>query len=176
MQNVYISIFLSIPTTVLKLLIFQLLDDIVSLAKMDSKSKATVNAVCAAVLTEYGGNSYIFKKACTSAKKACELDPNTSHWFYIYSLALTTQRQFLQSHKSNPSENEINTIQQAIMLSDGKNTLFNYHRMILDRDTAIRYYHDNKNKHNNSWFEKNRQANKTIVQMVKYVNYKRYHI
>lgn len=144
-----------------------LLDDIIPLSNMDSKSRATVYAVRAAVFTEYGGSPHIFKKACNSAKKACDLDPNTSHWFYIYSLALTTQRQFLHSHKSNPTENEINAIQQAIMLSDGKNTAFNYHRMILDRDTAIRYYHKNKNNLDKSWIEKNWQANKTIVQMIK---------
>ncbi|XP_001944436.2 uncharacterized protein LOC100160066 [Acyrthosiphon pisum] len=144
-----------------------LLDDIIPLSNMDSKSKATIHAIRAAVFTEYGGSPHIFKRACDSAKKACDLDPNTSHWFYIHSIALTTQRQFLQSHKSYPTDNEINAIQQAIMLSDGKNTAFNYHRMILDRDTAIRYYHDNKNNHDKLWIEKNRQANKTIVQMIK---------
>jgi len=137
---------------------------------MDSKSKATIHAIRAAVFIEYSGSPHILKRACDSAKKACDLDPNTSYWFYIHSIALTTQRQFLQSHKSYPTDNEINTIQQAIMLSDGKNTAFNYHRMILDRDTAIRYYHDNKNNHDKLWIEKNRQANKTIVQMIKYVN------
>lgn len=144
-----------------------LLDDIIPLAKMDSKSKATVHAVRAAVFIEYGGNAHVFKRACNSAKRACDLDPNTSQWFYIYSLALTTQRQFLQSHKSNPTDNEKNAVQQAIMLSDGNNTVYNYHRMTLDRDTAIRYYHDNKNNSNKFWIEKNRQANRTIVQMVK---------
>ncbi|XP_025197328.1 uncharacterized protein LOC112596064 [Melanaphis sacchari] len=144
-----------------------LLDDIILLDNMDSKSKATVHAIRAAVFTEYGGSSHIFKRACDSARKACDLDPNTSQWFYIYSLALAAQRKFLYSHKSNPTENERNAIQHAIMLSDGNNTVFNYHRMILDRDTAIRYYHDNKNNRDKSWIEKNLQANKTIVQMIK---------
>lgn len=137
---------------------------------MDSKSRATIHAIRAAVFTEYGGSPHIFKRACDSAKKACDLDPNTSHWFYIHSVALTTQRQFLHSHKSYPTDNEINAIQQAIMLSDGKNTTFNYHRMVLDKDTAIRYYHDNKNNHDKLWIEKNLQMNKTLVQMIRYVN------
>ncbi|XP_026806570.1 uncharacterized protein LOC113549459 [Rhopalosiphum maidis] len=144
-----------------------LLDDIIPLAYMDSKSKATVHAVRAAVFTEYGGSPHVFKRACSSAKRACDLDPNTSQWFYIYSLALTTQRQFLQSHKSTPTDNEKNAVQKAIMLSDGNNTIFNYHRMILDRDTAIQYYHDNKNNHDKFWIEKNRQANEMIVKMIK---------
>ncbi|XP_022176758.1 uncharacterized protein LOC111038033 isoform X2 [Myzus persicae] len=144
-----------------------LLDDIIPLYNMDFKSKAAVHAIRAAVFTEYGGSPHIFKRACDSAKKACDLDPNTSLWFYIHSIALTTQRQFLRSHKSNPTDNEINAIQQAIMLSDGKNTAFNYHRMILDKDTAIRYFHENKNNPDKSWIDKNRQANKTIVQMIK---------
>ena len=145
------------------------MDDIVLLSIMDSKSRASIYAIHAAVLIEYENPSYL-KKACETAKKACGLDPKTSHWFYIHSIALTSQRQFLQSHKSSPTDNEINAIQQAIMLSDGKNTAFNYHRMMLDRDTAIRYYHDNKNNHDKFWIDKNRQANKTIVQMIKYVN------
>lgn len=135
---------------------------------MDAKSKAVVHAVRAASLIEYGGNTQYFKKACDIARKACDLDPNTSYWFYIYSLALTAQRHFVQSHKSSPTENEINAIQHAIMLSDGKNTAFNYHRMTLDRDTTIRNFHNNKNE--KYTFEKNLQDNQTIVQMVKYVN------
>lgn len=136
---------------------------------MDSKSRAAVYAVRAAIFNEYGGNASYYKKACSYAKKACDLDPNSSYWFYIYSLTLTAQRHFLLTRKSKPNENEINSIQQAILLSDGKNTLFNYQRMILDRDTAMSYYHENKNKKDKSVYQKNAQDNKTLVQMIKYV-------
>lgn len=145
------------------------MEDIESFANMNSRSKATVYAVRAAVLTEYGGNVKYFKKACECAKKACEIDPITPHWFYIYSRALTAQRHYLCSYKSSPTENEINAIQQAIMLSDGKNTFYNYHRMTLDRDIVIRKYHECTNKNDKVMIEKNLQNNKTIVQMIKYV-------
>lgn len=140
---------------------------------MDSKSRAAAHAIRSALLTEYGGNALNFKKACEYAKKACDLDPNTAHWFYIYSLALTAQRHFLHSIKSNPSENEIAAIQLAIRLSDGRNTFYNYHRMTLDKDITIYDYHNNINKKDKSMIEKNFQENKTIVQMIKYVVNKR---
>lgn len=136
---------------------------------MDSKSKATVHAVHAAVLIEYGGNSKYLKKASKCGSNACELDTNTSHWFYIYSLTLTAERHFLHSYKSCPTEYEINAIQQAIMLSDGKNVTFNFHRMTLDRDTTIYNFHNNTNKRDKCAMEKNVQENKKIVQMIKYV-------
>lgn len=137
---------------------------------MDSKSRAAVHAVHAAILNEYVGNPTFFKKATEYAKKACDLDPNTSYWFYVYSLALTAQRHYLHTRKSKPTDGEINAIQQAILLSDGKNTHFNYHRMTLDRDTAIRFYHDNKHVKDKSVYQKNVQDNKTLVQMIKYVD------
>jgi hypothetical protein len=95
------------------------------------------------------------------------LDPSSPHWFYIYAVALTKQRTFLHSYKSHPTENEINAIQHAIMLSDGKDTVFNYHRILLDKDTANRNYHDNINIKNNDMSEKNLQANQKIVDMIK---------
>lgn len=149
---------------------FQLLDEIVSFNNsMDSKSKATVHAIHAAVLMEYGGNVHYFKKASKCISKACKLDPNTPHWFYIYSLTLTAERHALHSYKSCPTEYEINAIQQAIMLSDGKNVFFNYHRMTLDRDTTVHNFHNNINKRDKCAMEKNLQENKKIVQMIKYV-------
>ncbi|KAL4131160.1 hypothetical protein QTP88_008504 [Uroleucon formosanum] len=144
-----------------------LLDDIESFANMDSKSRASVHAIRAAVLIEYGGNPIYLKKACEVAKKACDLDPKTSLWFYIHSLALTAQRKFLLSHKSSPTENEINTIRQAIILSNGTNALFNYHNMVLYRDTIVGNFHNNKNKNENSLLKKNLQENKKIVHMIK---------
>jgi hypothetical protein len=104
---------------------------------MNFKSRATINAISAAVLTEYGANNIIYlQKACNNAKIACDLDPITSHWFYTYSLALTANRQF--SHKSNPTKNEINAINQAVMLSNGENVLFNYHQLILCNYDIVR--------------------------------------
>lgn len=143
------------------------MDDIIPYTKLDLKSKASVQAVHAAVLTEYGKNAHHYKKACELANEACILDPNSSYWFYIYALALTTQRRYLYTYKSSPTDNEINAIQHAIMLSDGTNTVFNYHRILLDRDTAIRNYHNNINIKNKDVIENNFKANITIVKMIK---------
>lgn len=148
---------------------FQLLDDISSFANMDSKSRATVHAIRAAVLTEYGEDINYLKKACEFGKKACELDPNNPHWFYIHSLALMAERRFLCTYKSCPSKFEISAIQQAILLSDGKNVYYNYQRMTLDKDTIVDKFHRNENKHNKSVIDKNYQENRKIVQMIKYV-------
>lgn len=134
---------------------------------MDSKSRAAVYAVHAAILNEYDGNPTFL--APYYAKKACDLDPNTSYWFYIFSITLTAQRQYLQTRKSKPTEYELNAIQQAILLSHAKNTLYNYQRMILDRDTVINYYHNNKNKNDPLVYQKHFQDNQILVQMIKYV-------
>lgn len=136
---------------------------------MDTQSKAAVYAVRAATLTQFGVNGKILKKACEFAQKACVIDPITPYWFYNYSLALNAERHYLHTFRSYPTENEINAIQQAIMLSDGNNTSFNYHRMELDKDTIIRDFHTNSNKNDKVMIEKNYQRNKKIVQMIKYV-------
>lgn len=141
---------------------------------MDPKSRAAVHAVRAAVLTEYGGDAKYLKKACECAKKSCELDPNTSHWFYIYSLALTAQRQFLQSFKSSPTENEKNAICQAILLSNGKSATFKFHEMILNRDTIFGNFHNNKNRNDKFMIAKNLEENKEIVKAIKYAKTKDY--
>jgi len=134
---------------------------------MDSKSRAAVHAIRATVLIEYGGNVIYLKKACEVAKKACDLDPKTSYWFYIHSLALQAQRKFLLSPKSIPTENEMNTINQATLLSDRKNPLYNYHKMVLCKDNVVGNYHNNKNKNDKSFLKKNLQENKQIVHMIK---------
>lgn len=136
---------------------------------MDSKSRATIHAIRAAVLIEYGNPSYL-KKACETAKKACDLDSKTSHWFYIHSLALTAQRQFLLSYKSVPAENEINAITQANILSKGINVLFKYQEIVLFKETTVGSFHNNKNKNDKSLIKINLQDNKKIVNMIKYVN------
>ncbi|VVC40331.1 Hypothetical protein CINCED_3A024167 [Cinara cedri] len=144
-----------------------LLESITSFANMDPKSRAAVYAVHSAVLNEYYRNPTFLKKASYYAKKACDLDPNTSYWFYIFSITLTAQRQYFQTCKSKPTENEINAIQQAIVLSDGKNTLYNYQRMRLDKDTMINDYYDKKNKNDPLVYQKFVQDNQTLVQMIK---------
>lgn len=130
---------------------------------MDSKPRAAVHSVRAAILTEYGG--ICLKKACEYAKKACDLDPKTANWFYIYSLSLTAQRRFLHSYKSCPScpaENEIDSIQQAVMLSEEKNPLFIFHKTVIFKDIAMNNFHTDPNKSVTNLIE-----NKTIVQMIK---------
>lgn len=130
------------------------MEDISSFANMDSKSRASIHAIRAAVLIEYGDNFVYLSKACDMAKKACDLDSKTSHWYYIYSLALTAQRQLSSTHQLIPANNEINAIHQATVLSNGKNPLFNYHRLVID-DISI-----NKNE---------LLENKNIADIIKYV-------
>lgn len=134
---------------------------------MNSKPRAAVHAVRAAILTEYGGELTSFIKACESAKKACDLDPKTAYWFYIYSLSLTTRRHFLHSCRSGPAENEVNMIQQAVMLSEEKHPLFIFHKTIIYNDTVMNDFHTSSNKNDTKLIEKNLQENKTIVQMIK---------
>jgi len=128
---------------------------------MDSKSRASIHAIHAAVLIEYGNSSYL-NKACETAKKACGLDPKTSHWFYIHSLALTAKRQFLLPYKSVPAENEINAINQANILFNGINLLFKYREIVLLRETTIGSFYNNKNKKDKSFIK--------IIKIIKYVN------
>jgi len=135
---------------------------------MDSKSRATVLIIRAAILTEYGDNTYL-NKACECAKKACTLDPNTPHWFYIYSRSLTAQRHFLYTYKSCPTEFEIHAIQQANLLSNENNIYYNYQRMILNKETIVNQFHNNVNKHDKSEMDKNQQENRTIIEEIKYV-------
>lgn len=113
-----------------------LFKEIVPFDNMNNKSKAALIAIRAAILIEYGRSLECFKNASKYAKEACELDPKTSHWFHIYSLVLTAQRQFVYTHELYsterlllqknmlcPTENEINlAIQRAVSSSDGKNT------------------------------------------------------
>jgi len=138
---------------------------------MDSKSRASVHAIRAAVLIEYGDNLLYFTKACDMAKKACHLDRKTSQWFYIHSLALTAQRHFSNSHdKSIPANDEIKAIHQAILLSNRKNPLFVYHKLVIDRDSAVGNFYKNKNKiKDKSIFQKYLQGNRNTADMVKYV-------
>ncbi|KAL5239365.1 hypothetical protein ACI65C_006775 [Semiaphis heraclei] len=116
------------------------LKDICSFACVDSKSRASIHAIRAAVLIEYGENLGYVSKACGLSKKACAFDPNTSYWFYIHSLALTALRQLLL-YNSLPANDEIKAINQAIVLSNEQNPLFNYHKLFID----YTYYISKKN-------------------------------
>jgi len=128
---------------------------------MNTKSKAIINAIHTAILTEYGANNMIYlKRACSNANRACNLDPITSQWFYIHSLTLTAIRQFF--YKSNPNECEINAINQACMLSNGKNALFNHQQLILCKYDTVRNYNYEKK----SVIEKNQQ-HKICISIVK---------
>lgn len=140
---------------------------------MDSKSRASVHAIHAAVLIEYGENQFYFKKACDMAEKACNLDPKTSHWFYIHSLALTAQRKFSQTHKSIPANTEIKAIHQAILLSNGNNPSINYHKLSIAKDIALGNYYDLdlNNEKNKTIIKRNLQENLKLVDMVKYVKF-----
>lgn len=98
-------------------------DEIVPFDNMDNKSKAAVHAIHAVILIEYSKSINCFKNACKYAKKACELDPETSHWFHIYTLVLIAQRQSALTKNLCTTDNEIHlAIHQAVMFSDGKST------------------------------------------------------
>jgi len=92
-------------------------------------------------------------KACGLAKKACDFDPNTSYWFYIHSLALTALRQS-SLYDSIPANDEINAINQAIVLSNEENPLFNYHKLFIDHTYISK---------------KNNLRNQQFADMIKYV-------
>jgi len=53
-----------------------------------------------------------------------------------------------------PADDEINAIHQAIVLSNGKNPLFNYHRLVM-YDTSVN--------------EKKLLENQKVADMIKYV-------
>ncbi|XP_050544978.1 uncharacterized protein LOC126907616 isoform X2 [Daktulosphaira vitifoliae] len=143
------------------------LDDISVFGIIPDKPRAAVYAIKAAVYLEYATNSKSFKKANEYVKKACDLNPTCSYWFYLLSIILTVERQFLHTNKSRPSEEEKNAIQNAILLSDGCNTKYNFHRMFLERDTIVSDFHANKNDRGKIKMEKNLKDNKIIVNMIK---------
>jgi len=137
---------------------------------MNNESKAAVHAIQAAVLIEYSNHEDSFNKAIECAKIACDLNPINCYWFYLYSLVLTAQRNFLQTYKSYPTETEKNAIQKAIELSDIQNINIMYHEIMLFKNTVLHKFHSNKNK--NKYFNnKHLHDTKILVQMIKYVKY-----
>lgn len=106
---------------------------------MSSKSKATVHAIRAAVCIEIGGEA--LQNAVKYAKQACDLDSDTAYWNYFHSVALTAQRQYLNTYKSCPTEVEFDAIQHAIVLINEPNPYFNFHRMNLLKNKILYYYY-----------------------------------
>uniref|UniRef100_A0A2S2QZ41 ribonuclease H n=1 Tax=Sipha flava TaxID=143950 RepID=A0A2S2QZ41_9HEMI len=94
-----------------------LLDEIVPFEIMDDKLKAVVHIIHAAILMEYGINQECYKYA----QIACNLDPNTSHWWHIHACVLT-KRQFLFRKKLSLNTKIIETVKRAVMTSDKINT------------------------------------------------------
>lgn len=114
---------------------------------LSTKARAAIYCVQAAVCIEYGGE--ILEKAAVNAKIACELDPETAYWHYVYSLALSARRQFLKTNKSCPTEAEFNAIQYAIiLLGNEQNPYMYFHRMHLMK-TKVLFHHDLNNNNNN---------------------------
>lgn len=136
---------------------------------MNHESEAAIQAIQAAVLLEYSDSKDCFMEANECAQKACDLDPTCSYWFYLHSLVLTAQRQFIFTTKSYSGVKENKAIQEAIKLSEAHNVYIKYHEMILLKDT-VRYNFYSKN---NPSF-KHESGCKTIINMIKYVKLSNY--
>lgn len=136
---------------------------------MDSKSKASIYAIRAAVYIDIGGQD--LRNAVQYAKKACELDSDYGYWNYFYSVAMTAQRQYLNANKSCPTEAEFDAIQHAIILTTEPNPYFNYHRINLLQNKLLYYtYSDNiKNNGNLNGFssEKIKENFQNILELIK---------
>lgn len=152
--------------------------DSIPFSDLNYHSKATVYAVQAAVLIEYGYTEHYFKKAIECINIACDLDPNIPYWFYLHSLVLRAYRQFLLTNKSCPSQDERNSIQRAILLSNVQNIYFRYHEITLFKDTILYDFHQNKNEINKCKMlkEKHLCKEKKIILMIKYIKYKTFSI
>lgn len=115
---------------------------------LDSKSRAAVNALHAAVCLEIGGKS--LQNVVQYAKIACELDPDTVQWNYYLSIVMTAQRQYLNTNISCPTEDEFDSIQQAVILSNEPNPYYHFHRMhLMTNKILYHYHHDNNNSKSN---------------------------
>lgn len=132
---------------------------------MNNNSKSAVSAIQAVVLIEYGDNESYFEKAIECVKYACNLNPTNSYWLYLHSLVLTAHRYFLKSVISCPTENENNTIRQAIAVSGDQNLMYiKYCKMKLFKDTIVYNYYTNINNKSNYLCDV-----KKIAQMIMYV-------
>jgi len=127
---------------------------------LDTKSRAAVYATQAAIYIEIGGK--LLQKAVENAKYACDLDSDTAYWYYIYSIAMTAQRQYQYSCKSTPTVAEFDAIQHAIILAHEPNPYFNFHRMnLMNNKILYHYYFNNSNDIINGSSE--RKLNETSV-------------
>lgn len=107
---------------------------IVPYPSMNKKSLATVLAIKAAVLIEISDNEEGFINAINSAKYACLLEPSNSYWFYIQCVVERAHRKFKEIDESSPTENEINSLCEAMDLSQNKNINIKYHEIIIRND------------------------------------------
>jgi len=151
---------------------FQLFEMITRFNNLDSKSRAAINAIRAAVCIDIGGQS--LQNVVQYAKTACELDPDTVQWNYFLSVAMTAQRQFLNTNISCPTNEEFDSIQQAVILSNEPNPYFNFHRMHLMTNKILYHYHlDNnrgKSTRNKNKLEKIKKDFLNIKELIKYTH------
>lgn len=120
---------------------FQLYEMITQFNQLNPKSRATVQAIHAGVCIEFGDKE--LKNAVRYAKKACDLDSDTSYWKYCHSVAMTARRQYEYTCKSCPTEAEFDLVQHAIILANEPNPYFNFHRMNLMKNKILYHYHLN---------------------------------
>ncbi|XP_026823304.1 uncharacterized protein LOC113561210 [Rhopalosiphum maidis] len=147
----------------------QLFEMITRFNNLDSKSRAAINALHAAVCIEIGGKS--LQNVVQYAKTACELDPDTVQWNYFLSVAMTAQRQYLNTNISCPTNTEFDSIQQAIILSNEPNPYFNFHRMHLMTNKILYHYHFDNNRGENTGNENAMETIKkdflNIIELIK---------
>ncbi|XP_027838354.2 uncharacterized protein LOC114120598 [Aphis gossypii] len=147
----------------------QLFEMITRFNNLDSKSRAAINAIRTAVCIDIGGQS--LQNVVQYAKTACELDPDTMQWNYFLSIAMTAQRQYLNTNISCPTNEEFDSIQQAIILSNEPNPYFNFHRMHLMTNKILYHYHidDNRRKsiRNENKLEKIKKDFLNIKELIK---------
>lgn len=132
---------------------------------MHFKSKAAVYSLRSIVGMEYGSREMYNITQYT--KKACDLDSDTPYWSYFHSVAMTAQRQYLNTYESCPTESEFDAIQYAIILMKKPNPYFNYHRMNLMKNKIICHHYTNKSYINKDSLEKVKQDYQNIVELIK---------
>lgn len=151
---------------------FQLFETITRFNSLNVKSRAAVNALHAVVCIDIGGK--VLRNVVQYAKTACELDPDTVQWNYFLSIAMTAQRQYLNTNISCPTDAEFDSIQQAIILSNEPNPYFNFHRMHLMTNKILYHYHldsnKNENYENKNALEKIKKDFLNIIELIKYSN------
>uniref|UniRef100_A0A2S2RB26 Uncharacterized protein n=1 Tax=Sipha flava TaxID=143950 RepID=A0A2S2RB26_9HEMI len=165
LKHIIMSTLCHVLYAVNKTLCWQLYNTITRFNSMNVKSRAAVHAINAAVYIEIGGKTLL--NVVQYAKKACDLDSETAQWKFIYSLALTAQRQYLMSNKSCPTASEFDAIQHAIILSNRPNPNFDFHRMRLMTNKILYHYHFDKSKIKTNTPEKTKQDFYNIIELIK---------